>query len=182
MLLLLETVLDDFQTSGPLSEASKTFVGGAEYFRATPTDDPTERKRGEGGNYFRDVYASGAILLPQLFDRYDIMYNTNDKTDDLANFIVDRPTILDVGEIGEPLVVIPTQRPIGQEIMNILFKEPFRKLETIFLDVVEKNNQKKNLKDQFKIATLLLIGHQFQNLPDQLQTILSLNEQNTNKV
>jgi len=101
-----------------------------------------ERRRGPGGNYFRDAYSSGAILLPQLFDRYDIMYNTNDKTDDLANFIVDRPTILDVSEIGEPLVVIPTQRPIGQEIMNILFKEPFRKLETIFLDVVEKKQSK----------------------------------------
>ena len=139
---IAQQVLDDFKTSGPLSEASKTFVGGAEYFMGYETGGLNERRRGPGGNYFRDAYSSGAILLPQLFDRYDIMYNTNDKTDDLANFIVDRPTILDVSEIGEPLVVIPTQRPIGQEIMNILFKEPFRKLETIFLDVVEKKQSK----------------------------------------
>ena len=75
--------------------------------------------------------ASGAILIPQLVDSY-IWYNTNDRTDNLAKFIVDRPTIIDTAEIGEPLIVIPTERPIGQQILNILFKEPFRKIEKIF--------------------------------------------------
>ena len=75
--------------------------------------------------------AAGAILIPQLVDSY-IWYNTNDRTDNLANFIVDRPTIIDTAEIGEPLIVIPTERPIGQQILNILFKEPFRKIEKIF--------------------------------------------------
>lgn len=75
--------------------------------------------------------AMGAIIIPQLFDKF-IWYNTDDKTDDLANFIVDRPTIIDVNDVGEPMVVIPTERPIGQEILSILFKEPFRKIERIF--------------------------------------------------
>ncbi len=75
--------------------------------------------------------AMGAIIIPQLFDKF-IWYNTDDKTDDLANFIVDRPTIIDVNDVGEPMVIIPTERPIGQEILSILFKEPFRKIERIF--------------------------------------------------
>ena len=75
--------------------------------------------------------AAGAILIPQLVDSY-IWYNTNDRTDNLAKFIVDRPTIINTAEIGEPLIVIPTERPIGQQILNILFKEPFRKIEKIF--------------------------------------------------
>ena len=75
--------------------------------------------------------ATGAILIPQLMNSF-IWYNTDDKTDDLANFIVDKPTIIDVNDVGEPMVVIPTERPIGQEILSILFKEPFRKIERIF--------------------------------------------------
>ena len=145
---IAQTVLDDFKTSGPLSEASKTFVGGAEYFRATPTADPTERKRGEGGNYFRDVYATGAIILPQLFDvKHNIYYNVNDKTDDLAQFIVDRPTVVDMQTVGEPLIVIPTERPIGQQILNILFKQPFKKVEMIF----ERSKKEQQSKAQTPI-------------------------------
>ena len=34
--------------------------------------------------------------------------------------------------VGEPLIVIPTERPIGQQILNILFKQPFKKVEMIF--------------------------------------------------
>ena len=90
--------------------------------------------------------ASGAILIPQLVDSY-IWYNTNDRTDNLAKFIVDRPTIIDTAEIGEPLIVIPTERPIGQQILNILFKEPFRKIEKIF----EKKKQQQEAKAQTPI-------------------------------
>ena len=145
---IAQQVLDDFKSEGPLSQASAEFVGGAEYFRATPTGDPTERKRGEGGNYFRDVYASGAIILPQLFDvKHNIYYNVNDKTDDLAQFIVDRPTVVDMQTVGEPLIVIPTERPIGQQILNILFKQPFKKVEMIF----ERSKKEQQSKAQTPI-------------------------------
>jgi len=76
--------------------------------------------------------ASGAIILPPTLMQNMIYYNTGDKTDDLANFIVDRPTIINTGNVGEPLIVIPTERPIGQEILNILFKDSFIKIERIF--------------------------------------------------
>ena len=145
---IAQQVLDDFKSEGPLSQASAEFVGGAEYFRATPTGDPTERKRGEGGNYFRDVYATGAIILPQLFDvKHNIYYNVNDKTDDLAQFIVDRPTVVDMQTVGEPLIVIPTERPIGQQILNILFKQPFKKVEMIF----ERSKKEQQSKAQTPI-------------------------------
>jgi hypothetical protein len=76
--------------------------------------------------------AAGGIILPKLMDQYNLWYNTDDKTSDISNFIVDRPTIIDVQSIGEPVVVIPTERPIGHEVLSILFKEPFRKIEKIF--------------------------------------------------
>ena len=90
--------------------------------------------------------AAGAILIPQLVDSY-IWYNTNDRTDNLANFIVDRPTIIDTAEIGEPLIVIPTERPIGQQILNILFKEPFRKIERF----LRRSSRKQRHKHLFRI-------------------------------
>jgi hypothetical protein len=76
--------------------------------------------------------AAGGIILPKLMDQYNLWYNTDDKTSDISKFIVDRPTIIDVQSIGEPLIVIPTERPIGHEVLSILFKEPFRKIEKIF--------------------------------------------------
>ena len=145
---IAQQILDDFKSEGPLSQASAEFVGGALYFRGTPTGDATERRRGEGGNYFRDVYATGAIILPQLFDvKHSIYYNVNDKTDDLAQFIVDRPTVVDVQTVGEPLIVIPTERPIGQQILNILFKQPFKKVEMIF----ERSKKEQQSKAQTPI-------------------------------
>ena len=107
-----------------------------------------ERKRGPGGNYFRDAYSTGAIILPQLFDvKHNIYYNVNDKTDDLAQFIVDRPTVVDMQTVGEPLIVIPTERPIGQQILNILFKQPFKKVEMIF----ERSKKEQQSKAQTPI-------------------------------
>ena len=91
--------------------------------------------------------ASGAIILPPSLMQNMIYYNTGDKTDDLANFIVDRPTIIDTSDVGEPLIVIPTERPIGQEILNILFKDSFIKIERIF----ERNEKEQLAKAQTSI-------------------------------
>ena len=126
---IAQQVLADFESEGTLSQNSKEFIGGMVSFRGANSEIGDDYKqRHDGGNKF---FASGAILIPQLVDSY-IWYNTNDRTDNLAKFIVDRPTIIDTAEIGEPLIVIPTERPIGQQILNILFKEPFRKIEKIF--------------------------------------------------
>lgn len=125
-------VLNDFKSQGPLSKASANFIGGAKYFMGYATNLPGERRRPDGGNFFRDNYSSGAIRLPDLLDYHYIQYDTTDPTSDISKFIVDKPTIIDTQKVGEPLVIIPTGRPIGGTILNMLFKEPFRKIDQIF--------------------------------------------------
>lgn len=128
-----QEIIDDFKSKGPLSQEAAKFVGGAQYFMGYPTNAPTERTRGgRGANYFRDQYSSGAIILKDLLDYHPIYYDINDPTSDISKFIVNKPTIIDTQKIGEPLVIIPTERPIGRSILNLLFKEPFRKIEQIF--------------------------------------------------
>jgi hypothetical protein len=127
-----EQVLQDFKSKGPLSQSSANFVGGAQYFMGYATNLPGERRRPDGGNYFRDNYSSGAIHLPDLLDYHYIQYDTTDPTSDISKFIVDKPTIIDTQKVGEPLVIIPTGRPIGNTILNMLFREPFRKIDQIF--------------------------------------------------
>ena len=123
-------VLNDFLDEGPLSKKSQEYIGGMVSFRGMNSDvGPNFNQRHERGNKF---FATGGIILPKLMDQYNLWYNTDDKTSDISNFIVDRPTIIDVQSIGEPLIVIPTERPIGHEVLSILFKEPFRKIEKIF--------------------------------------------------
>ena len=137
---IAQQVLADFESEGTLSQNSKEFIGGMVSFRGAGSDiGDNYSQRHEDANKF---FASGAIVIPQLLDEY-VWYNTNDRTDNLAKFIVDRPTIIDTAEIGEPLIVIPTERPIGQQILNILFKEPFRKIEKIF----ERNQQQKEQQE-----------------------------------
>jgi len=141
---IAQQVLADFESEGTLSQNSKEFIGGMVSFRGAGSEigDDYKQRHDEANKFF----ASGAILIPQLVDSY-IWYNTNDRTDNLAQFIVDRPTVIDMQTVGEPLIVIPTERPIGQQILNILFKEPFRKIEKIF----EKKKQQQEAKAQTPI-------------------------------
>jgi len=76
--------------------------------------------------------ASGGIVIPELFDNNLIEYDTFRKTTLLSNFIVDRPTILNMKDIGEPLVIIPLGRPIGRMILQTIFRDAFRRLENKF--------------------------------------------------
>ena len=141
---IAQQVLADFESEGTLSQNSKEFIGGMVSFRGAGSEigDNYKQRHDEANKFF----ASGAILIPQLVDSY-IWYNTNDRTDNLAKFIVDRPTIIDTAEIGEPLIVIPTERPIGQQILNILFKQPFKKVEMIF----ERSKKEQQSKAQTPI-------------------------------
>jgi hypothetical protein len=52
-------VLADFEKNGPLSKSSKKFVGGAQYFLGYAKNTPDERRRPDGGNFFRDAYGGG---------------------------------------------------------------------------------------------------------------------------
>ena len=132
--------MQDFKAKGPLSQSSRSFVGGAQYFMGYATNRPGERRRPDGGNFFRDQYASGSIVLPELIRDYLIPYSTTENVNNISNFIVDRPTIIDAQKVGEPLVIIPTQRPIGRSILSMIFREPFRMIEQIF----ERNKDKKD--------------------------------------
>lgn len=141
---IAQQVLADFESEGTLSQNSKEFIGGMVSFRGAYSEigDDYKQRHDEGNKFF----ASGTILIPQLVDSY-IWYNTNDRTDNLAQFIVDRPTVIDMQTVGEPLIVIPTERPIGQQILNILFKQPFKKVEMIF----ERSKKEQQSKAQTPI-------------------------------
>ena len=75
--------------------------------------------------------AKGSIIVPQLLQQHKVQYNTKNIYDDIGKFIVDRPTVIDVEAIKEPLVIIPLERPIGQEILKSLFERPFQRVEDI---------------------------------------------------
>jgi len=76
-------------------------------------------------------YSGGAFVVPNLLEQHKVQYNTKNIYDDIGKFIVDRPTVIDVGAIKEPLIIIPLERPIGQEILKSLFDRPFQKIEDI---------------------------------------------------
>jgi hypothetical protein len=88
--------------------------------------------------------ASGAIVLPKLFNEHKIIYDTFRKNTLLSNFIVDKPTIINTKDVGEPLVIIPTERPIGQNILKILFERPFQKIEETFARLNPNKSEKKS--------------------------------------
>jgi hypothetical protein len=56
-----EQVLADFEKDGTLSKSSKKFVGGAQYFLGYAKNTPDERRRPDGGNFFRDAYGGGTM-------------------------------------------------------------------------------------------------------------------------
>ena len=76
-------------------------------------------------------YSRGSIVVPELLKQHKVEYNTKNIYDDIGKFIVDRPTVIDMQTIKEPLIVIPLERPIGQEILKSLFEKPFQKVEDI---------------------------------------------------
>jgi len=92
--------------------------------------------------------ASGAIVLPKLFNEHKIIYDTFRKNTLLSNFIVDKPTIIDMKDVGEPLVIIPTERPIGQNILKILFERPFQKIEETFARLNPDKNKSEKEKSK----------------------------------
>jgi hypothetical protein len=47
-------------------------------------------------------------------------------------------------DVGEPLVIIPTERPIGQSILKILFERPFQKIEETFARLNPDKSEKKS--------------------------------------
>jgi len=75
--------------------------------------------------------AKGSIVVPELLKQHKVEYNSKNIYDDIGKFIVDRPTIISMEKIKEPLIIIPLERPIGQEILKSLFDKPFQRVEDI---------------------------------------------------
>ncbi len=57
-------VLADFEKNGPLSQQAKKFVGGAQYFMGYKVTG-NDRRRPDGGNWFRDRYQLGGVVATQ---------------------------------------------------------------------------------------------------------------------
>jgi len=87
--------------------------------------------------------AKGGIMIPEIFKKHTIQYDTVNKTNILSNFIVDRPTIINVAQYNEPLIIIPIKRPIGISILKTLFERPFRRIEQMFFANQRRLNRKK---------------------------------------
>lgn len=139
-------VIMDIKSNGPLITSSRKFVGGAQYFNASNVSG-NGRRRPDGGNWYRDRFASGAIVLPELFkNNYEINFNTHRKNTLISNFIVDRPTIIDMKDIGEPLIIIPVGRPIGRSILKMLFEKPFKKIENYFNRFLKTPDKKEDVE------------------------------------
>ena len=138
-------VLSDIRSNGPLITESRKFVGGATNFRGYYI--PGSRTRPDGGNYY---FSSGSIIIPELFNTNKIYYDTVRKPNMLSNFIVDKPTIMDMKDIGEPLIIIPLGRPIGRSILKMIFDKPFSIIENkfkvfsdkLFRENISKTDQK----------------------------------------
>lgn len=86
--------------------------------------------------------AKGGIVIPEIFKKYVIQYDTVNKTNILSNFIVDKPTVIDAAQYNEPLIIIPTKRPIGINILKTLFERPFRRIEKMLFDKRVKEQRK----------------------------------------
>jgi hypothetical protein len=84
--------------------------------------------------------ASGSIVLPELFKHHVIKFDTNNKTTMLSHFIVDKPTIIDMDNVREPLIIIPIGRPIGRSILRILFQRPFAMIEDRFYRTIQQQS------------------------------------------
>lgn len=160
-----QKVLDDFKSKGKLSQEAAKFVGGAKFFMGYRTGVAGERHRGgRGANYFRDNYSRGAVVVPELLKQHKVQYNTKNIYDDIGKFIVDRPTVIDMSKIEEPLIIIPLERPIGQEILKSLFEKPFQKVEYIL------KNSGLNIQQQQENA-LKIIEDEVENEENELEEL-----------
>jgi murein DD-endopeptidase MepM/ murein hydrolase activator NlpD len=67
---IAKQVLSDFEKNGQLSQSAKKFVGGAQYFMGYATRVSGERRRPDGGNYFRNSYGGGHGFNHHLLPKY----------------------------------------------------------------------------------------------------------------
>ena len=134
---LFPGMMEDLKATEDLEEATTVFTtvyeagGNLQPYFDMHGPDFLQRRLDSASSVYNGLQkeAAGAIVIPQLLDT-PIIYNDVRKS--ISDLVIDKPTIIDVAKVGEPVIVIPTERPIGREILSLLFKEPFRKIEEIF--------------------------------------------------
>lgn len=120
-------VIQGLKTHNDIVQA--TIYAEAEYERASIKANDERINAARGVLKELRQLATGAIVLPELFKQHTIRFDTDNKTTMLSHFIVDKPTIIDMNDVKEPLIIIPTGRPIGRSILRILFERPFAMIE-----------------------------------------------------
>lgn len=134
---LFPGMMEDLKATEDVEEATTVFTtvyeagGNLQPYFDMHGPDFLQRRLDSASSVYNGLQkeAAGAIVIPQLLDT-PIIYNDVRKS--ISDLVIDKPTIIDISKVGEPVVVIPTERPIGREILSLLFKEPFRKIEEIF--------------------------------------------------
>lgn len=134
---LFPGMMEDLKATEDLEEATTVFTtvyeagGNLQPYFDMHGPDFLQRRLDSASSVYNGLQkeAAGAIVIPQLLDT-PIIYNDVRKS--ISDLVIDKPTIIDIAKVGEPVIVIPTERPIGREILSLLFKEPFRKIEEIF--------------------------------------------------
>jgi hypothetical protein len=138
------SVLSNLKSTTNITDAARIILTQYE-IPADQSQSVVQERAAQGNTILQEMKkASGAIVLPKLFNEHKITYDTFRKNTLLSNFIVDRPTIIDMKDVGEPLVIIPTERPIGQNILKILFERPFQKIEETFARLNPDKSEKKS--------------------------------------
>lgn len=157
-----EYLLDDFRTgyasvisvlkqTTNVTDAARIIL--TKYERPLDQSEAVVRARSAKANSVLQEMkkAAGGIVIPELMDEHIIEYNTERKTTLLSNFIVDKPTIVNTKDVGEPLVIIPLERPIGRSILKMLFDKPFKTIERIFGKSEEQDKEPKQVNAQTPI-------------------------------
>lgn len=141
------SVLSNLKSTTNITDAARIILTQYE-IPANQSQSVVQARAAQANTILQEMKkASGAIVLPKLFNEHKIVYDTFRKNTLLSNFIVDRPTIIDMKDVGEPLVIIPTERPIGQNILKILFERPFQKIEQTFARLNPDKTEKEKSKN-----------------------------------
>jgi hypothetical protein len=121
-------VIADLKKQTTIESAVNSFLS---LYEGVPGNRFAERVQRTKGILKEMRKASGGLIMPKLFDK-DYQIDFQSSQNELSQYVVDRPTLIDVESINEPLIIIPLGRPMGQTILKILFEKKFQKIEDDF--------------------------------------------------
>lgn len=141
------SVIPDLKKQTTVEGAVNSFLN---LYEGVPGNRVPERIQRTLGILQEMQKAVGGIVIPELFGRgYTVKYDTDRKNTTLSNFIVDRPTVINMNQINEPLVIIPLEKPIGRTILSILFRPIFDKIEQLVSPIRQSILGKKHTVEEY---------------------------------